>query len=124
MKQLLEHCRITSLTRRNDFDKAHGGIKVGDNLLQIRVNQNHSESDNEMRNIRIGIVVSKKYGNAVIRNRFKRIVRVGMREIAKNTDFSGDVVVLPRNAKDATDNDIINSLTKLFKQIEKNKQGK
>ena len=124
MKQLLEHCRITSLTRRIDFDKAHGGIKVGDNLLQIRVNTNYSYINGEMRNIRLGIVVSKKYGNAVTRNRFKRIVLVGMREIAKTTDFSGDVVVLPRNAKDATGNDIINSLTKLFNKIEKNTQGK
>jgi len=118
MKQLLEHCQITSLTRRIDFDKAHGGIRVGDNLLQIRVNPKTTDNNiGEIRNIRLGIVVSKKYGNAVKRNRFKRIVRIAFLEIAKNTDFNGDVVILPRDAKNATSSEITESLFKLFGRI-------
>ena len=124
MKHVLEHAKITSLTRRLDFDKAHGAIRVRDDFVQIRVNPaaNHLKDKQscEFREVRLGIVVSKKFGNSVERNRFKRIVRFALREVIENVDFSGDIIVLPRNmAKNAKSTDIVNSLYGLFERAKR-----
>ena len=123
MKQLLEHLTILSLTRRSDFNKAHGGIRVGDDFVQIRVNiapeLKEKEKSIENRLIRLGIVVPKKYGNAVLRNRFKRIVRVAVRNVVQKNDFSGDIVVLPRESKGITSAELTESLENIFLRLKR-----
>jgi len=123
MKQLLEHLTILSLTRRSDFNKAHGGIRVGDDFVQIRVNiapeLKEKEKSIEHRIVRLGIVVPKKYGNAVTRNKFKRIVRVAVRNVTQNNDFSGDIVILPRESKELTSAKLAESLESLFLRLKR-----
>jgi len=49
---------------------------------------------------RLGIVIGKKVGNAVRRNRFKRIVREAFRMSEFETNCCFDIVVLPRKPLD------------------------
>jgi ribonuclease P protein component len=67
---------------------------------------------------RLGISVSRKVGNAVIRNRWKRLIREAFRKT--RTEFAGtfDLVVIPqRNSPPPTAQSIIFSLQKLVTKI-------
>ena len=56
---------------------------------------------------RLGITVTKKYGSATVRNRFKRIVREAFRINRKHLIKGYDIVVMPKSlAKSATSRDI------------------
>ncbi len=46
-------------------------------------------------NFRIGILTSRKFGNAVKRNFAKRLIIASLNAIKK--DFEGDIVFIPRN---------------------------
>jgi len=64
---------------------------------------------------RLGIAASKRFGNAVERNRFKRIARVAFQEIPIST--SCDLIIYPKEeAKLANAHDIANELSSLIDQ--------
>ena len=89
----------TSLRRRADFSRVHRqGRRKGDALLQVRVLP-HPALEHGPCPIRLGIIVSKKYGGAVARNRFKRLVRAALRALAPELTPGWDVLVLPREAQ-------------------------
>ncbi|MDR0943076.1 MAG: ribonuclease P protein component [Ruminococcus sp.] len=52
---------------------------------------------NELDSKRYGITVSKKLGNAVVRNRCKRIIRAALREIESSLPESFDYVFIARD---------------------------
>lgn len=86
----------TSLRRRADFQRVHAqGRRSGDALLQVRVLP-RPPSTITTAPLRLGIVVSKKFGGAVERNRFKRVVRAAIRALASELIPDWDVLVLPR----------------------------
>ena len=67
------------------------------------VNYNFTSSLNS----RIGITVTKKMGNAVIRNRLKRIIKEAYRQTQHNLPKGIDMVVFPKyRAIKAKSNDI------------------
>ena len=47
-------------------------------------------------NARLGITVSSKVGNAVVRNRVKRIVREVVRNLWRDIEAPGDVVIIAK----------------------------
>ncbi len=86
----------TSLRRRADFSRVHQqGRRKGDALLQVRVFPSPPDAAVPGR-VRLGIIASKKYGGAVARNRFKRIVRAALRMLGAGLQPGWDILVLPR----------------------------
>ncbi len=50
----------------------------------------------EQPNFRIGLSVSKKIGNAVVRNRIKRMIRQSITELKDEIDSGKDFVIIAR----------------------------
>lgn len=66
---------------------------------------------------RLGITVSTKIGNAVIRNRVRRRIKEAYRLLEDNVAPGYNIVIVARsNAKDAPMPEIKNSLEKLLKK--------
>ncbi|MBC2666911.1 ribonuclease P protein component [Novosphingobium flavum] len=76
------------LTRRADFLSANRGTRVARPgfVLLIRANETGAQ--------RFGITVTKKIGNAVVRNRMKRRFRALLREILPEAGLAGTDHVL------------------------------
>jgi ribonuclease P protein component len=71
---------------------------------------------------RIGITVSRKVGNAVTRNRIKRLVREFFRVNRTMVTRPWDIhVIAKRETADGCSQDIFISLMKLFRRIESRK---
>ena len=108
------HTVYTPLRRRSDFQRLHArGQRKGDTLLQVRVLPTPPQVSRTAP-IRLGILVSKKYGSAVERNRFKRLVRAALREIVDELQPGWDILVLPRAAHDAKSTEIREALRELL----------
>lgn len=107
----------SSLRRRADFSRVHArGKRRGDALLQVRV-QPCPTSVSITGKIRLGIIVSKKYGAAVARNRFKRLVRAAIMECAPSFSHGWDILILPRQAQGVKMQEVRNSLYNLLDEL-------
>ena len=68
--------KINSLTRNSDFRRAYTkGKSVVTPLVVVYLTRNRVKAR------RVGITTSKKIGNAVQRNRARRIIRAACREV-------------------------------------------
>ena len=71
--------------------------------------------DNTKKNTRLGITVSSKFGNAVARNRFKRIAREAFRQNRTFLQIAKDINIAPRSCgMSAKSADIRTELLKLI----------
>ena len=71
-----------------------------------------------VQNNRIGITISKKVGNAVERNRIKRIIREYFRHKKENISGPNDINIIARRGLTTLSNrQIIEKLDKLFSKI-------
>lgn len=66
---------ISVLSKRADFLSANRGLRIARPGFVLLVNPNSAEQ------VRFGITVTKKIGNAVVRNRMKRRFRALVREL-------------------------------------------
>ncbi len=102
------------LRKRADFRRVHQqGRRKSDGLLQVRVAAQPPDTTAGGL-IRLGILVTKKYGSAVERNRFKRLVRAAIRALGPDLTPGWDILVLPREARQARMADVEASLRALL----------
>jgi ribonuclease P protein component len=77
--------------RQSDFNRVHqANVFAADDTLVIKAALNGQELT------RVGISLSRQVGNAVIRNRWKRLVREAFRTSWMNLPVGLDLVVRPR----------------------------
>ena len=69
--------------------------------------------ENELPHARLGLSVSRKVGNAVARNRWKRLIREAFRLRRDELPPSIDIVVIPRADAEPTLEAIVASLVRL-----------
>jgi ribonuclease P protein component len=84
---------LTTISQRKDFLAANSARRVATPGLVLLVRQRGDGADTK----RLGITVTKKIGNAVVRNRMKRRFRELARELIVPDGFSGaDHVLIGR----------------------------
>ena len=81
---------IERIQRQSEFRQVfRGGGAFRDPILRIHYLENHREVS------RLGLVVSRKVGKAVVRNRVKRMLRAVFREAKSEFQVNMDVVLVP-----------------------------
>jgi len=76
------------LKKQSDFDQLFtDSVKSSLNGLTVRIRKN------QLPYCRLGIMVSKKHGNAIQRNRVKRVIREVFRTTQINNDIKYDILV-------------------------------
>ena len=105
---------MESLRKNEDFRTCYkSGKSYANRYLALYVLPNGQEEN------RIGISVSKKVGNSVVRHRVKRLIRESYRLHEAEFDSGSDIVVVGRRSADgATYQEIERALLSLLKKAE------
>ena len=101
--------RFNSLKKNQDFQTVYrGGKSYANKYLVMYIRENHSDVN------RLGISVSKKVGNSVVRHRVTRLIRESYRLNERSFRQGLDIVVVARpNAKDKSYQEIESALMHL-----------
>ena len=105
-----------SLKKNDDFKTVYRkGVSYANKYLVMYVLNNNMQKNNQPIN-RLGISISKKVGNSVVRHRFCRLVRESYRLHEKVFNSGLDIVVVARtSAKGCTYAEIESALLHLGK---------
>ena len=79
--------------------------------------------ENRLAASRLGLSVSRKIGNAVVRNRWKRLIREAFRHLPPDFAQGLDLVVLPRRGRHPRFARIERSLQALILRLQKRLAG-
>ncbi|MGI6623293.1 MAG: ribonuclease P protein component [Acetivibrionales bacterium] len=94
--------KLPVLTKNKEFQRVYSrGKYAASALLVIYVLQNNLSIT------RLGITTSKKVGNAVKRNRLRRLIRENARLLYDHLEKGFDVVIVARKFKDNATLDIV-----------------
>ncbi|MGL6077019.1 MAG: ribonuclease P protein component [Fimbriiglobus sp.] len=111
MTSPLRFTKAQRLTKTAEFQAVFGLKKsAADRVLLIYAGPTVSPQP------RLGVSVSKKAGNAVRRNRYKRLFREAFR-LEQHSLPNADFVLVPRGSAPATLEEYRHSLVKLARQI-------
>ncbi|MDQ0151102.1 ribonuclease P protein component [Eubacterium multiforme] len=110
---------IYRLKKNSEFRTVYRrGKSLANNLLVLYTynNRSNKNSDNEFYN-KVGVSVSKKVGNSVVRSRSKRLImesyRLNEASIKKGFDF---IFIARTNMKGKNFNDVEKAMKNLFKK--------
>ena len=102
------------LRTQTDFDGVYQAeYFAADNVLVIRANRNGTNRS------RLGLSVSRKVGNAVVRNRWKRSIRESFRLLQTELPPGLDLVVRPKKDAKCDSKAIRRSLPRLCQRLDK-----
>ena len=106
--------RSSRLRRQADFDRVYRNkAYAADNTLVVQ------GCDNELGYCRLGLSVSRRVGNAVVRNRWKRLIREAFRLQRAKLPASLDLVVRPRRDAQMSFKAIHDALPRLAQSVER-----
>ena len=83
--------KLVPICRNNDFRRIYARGKSYDSPLLVVY-----ALKNRTKNVRVGITTSKKVGNAVQRNRSRRVIREAFRALAPRVRPGFDLVLVAR----------------------------
>ena len=113
MSEKLSFKKEQRLLSRDDFDRVYKDeYFAADDVLVIRGRRSASRS-------RLGLAVSRKVGNAVVRNRWKRRIREAFRQQQHELPKGLDIVVRPRKGAVCDFKAIVGSLLKLMQRLDR-----
>lgn len=102
------------LKRNADFQRVFAGrVSFADDRLIMFV------AENDLNRVRAGICVGKKLGSAVVRNRYKRVLREAFRTIQHDLPGGYDYVLIPRKIGPVRMEQYRRSLERLVQRMQK-----
>ena len=102
------------LLSQKDFDNVYqNDAFAADEFLVIRATRNNLDVT------RLGLSVSRKVGNAVVRNRWKRLIRQAFRVQRLDLPQGLDLVVRPRKGATCQIEGISTSIGRLAKRLDR-----
>ncbi|MGE0481949.1 MAG: ribonuclease P protein component [Phycisphaerae bacterium] len=111
--------RAVRLRRKREFDAVfHAKVRVSDAVLTLWARSNDRDV------ARCGIAVSRRHGDAVVRNRFKRRIRAAFRAVRAELPIGLDLVVRPALGPPATVRAYEGALRALAQRVVKRLRGR
>jgi ribonuclease P protein component len=101
------------LLRQADFQRVHGShLFAADRHLVVK------GARNGLAKTRLGLSISRRVGNAVVRNRWKRVIREAFRRQRGQLPGGWDLVVRPRKGAIPHAGNVARSLVSLVRRLE------
>ena len=106
--------KMDRLRTRSDYQRVYAGrVSVADRQIIVYACKNDNDGS------RLGTSVSRKIGNAVVRNRWKRRIREAYRTHRTQLPNGLDLIVLPRRGARPHFQSIVESLIPLCHKVAK-----